>query len=162
MNGIRSGYSRLGVGFRVLLLAGHLPPDNVLSNIVLLPKVEEFPNLTRPLRPKTFRQRVIRQPSNLLVTFLHNHHTQHSNIRTDYAAANGLALALSFTTGAVAGVSVGEEELDTMWEEDTLLHWESLFVISARDTEDVSFPFVADGVCGDFLRDFLVVEDTTD
>lgn len=154
-------YSRLGVGFRVLLLAGHLPPHNILSNIILLPKVEEFPNLSGPLRPKTFRQYFIRQPSDLLITFLHNHHTQHGDIRTDNAASNGLALALACTTGAVTRVSVGEEELDTVWEEDTLFHWESLFVISTRDTEDVSFPFVADRVSGDFLGDFLFVEDTT-
>ena len=45
-----------------------------------------------------------------------------------------------------------------MGEEDALLHWETLFVVAACDSEDVSFPFVAEGVAGDFLRDFFVEE----
>jgi hypothetical protein len=35
---------------------------------------------------------------------------------TDDAATNGLALAFTGTTGSVAGVAVGEEELDTSGE----------------------------------------------
>ena len=57
---------------------------------------------------------------------------------------------------------VGEEEADARGEEDTLLHWETLFVVPACDAEDVAFPFVAEGVALDFLRDFLVVEYAAD
>jgi hypothetical protein len=45
-------------------------------------------------------------------------------------------------------------------EENALFHWETLFVVPACDAEDVTFPFVAKGVAGDFLRDFFVEEDT--
>jgi hypothetical protein len=41
-----------------------------------------------------------------------------------------------------------------------LFHWETLFVVTARDTEDVTFEFITDGVGGDFLRDTLVEEDS--
>ena len=47
-----------------------------------------------------------------------------------------------------------------MGEEDTLLHGETLFVVSTSDTEDVTLPFVTERVSGDFLCDPLLVEDT--
>jgi hypothetical protein len=56
-------------------------------------------------------------------------------------------------------VAVGKEELYTMGKEDTLFHGETLLVIPAGDTEDVSFPFVAERVSGNFLRDLFVIED---
>jgi len=56
-------------------------------------------------------------------------------------------------------VAVCEEEADTLREEDTLFHGETLFVVTAGDAEDVSFPFVAEGVAGNFLGDLFVVED---
>ena len=40
-----------------------------------------------------------------------------------------------------------EEESDTGWVHDTLLHWETLLVVAAGDLEDVSLPFVANAVC---------------
>ena len=57
-------------------------------------------------------------------------------------------------------MTVGEEETDTVGEEDTLLHGETLLVVSTSDTEDVTLPFVTERVSGDFLCDPLLVEDT--
>jgi len=56
-------------------------------------------------------------------------------------------------------VAVGEEEFDTVREEDTLLHGETLLVVTTGDTENVAFEFVAEAVGGDLLGDLLVVED---
>jgi len=57
-------------------------------------------------------------------------------------------------------VAVCEEELDTVGEEDTLFHGETLLVVSTGDAEDIAFPFITNGIGGDFLGDFLVVEGT--
>lgn len=153
-------YVRLGVGLGVLLLRRlDLSPDNVLPHIVLLAKVEELPDLRRPLRAQPLRQHVIRQPRDLFIALLDNDQAEHSDIRADDASPNGLALALAGAAGAVAGVAVGEEEADTVREEDALLHGEALLVVAAGDAEDVALPFVADGVGGDFLSDALVEED---
>jgi hypothetical protein len=70
-----------------------------------------------------------------------------------------LAGATGAVTGMAVGVAVVKEEADTVGEENTLLHWETLFVVTAGDAEDVPFPFVAENVPGNFLRDPLVVED---
>lgn len=70
-------------------------------------------------------------------------------VHADDAAADGLALALTGASGAVAGVAVGEEEADTGRVHDTLLHGETLLVVAAGDAEDVALELVADGVTGD-------------
>lgn len=57
-------------------------------------------------------------------------------------------------------MAVREEEADTVGDKDTLLHGETLLVISAGDAEDIALPLVTKGVGGDLLRDLLVVEDT--
>jgi hypothetical protein len=59
-------------------------------------------------------------------------------------------------------VAVGEEEADTVRKENTLLHRETLLVVTTSDTEDVALPLIADRVGGDLLGDALVVEDTAE
>ena len=56
-------------------------------------------------------------------------------------------------------MAVGEEETDTVRDEDALFHGETLLVVPAGDAEDVAFEFVAESVARDFLGDFLFVED---
>ena len=73
-------------------------------------------------------------------------------------AAGAVAQVLAGAAGAAARAPVGEEEADARGEEDTLLHWETLFVVPACDAEDVAFPFIAERVALDLLGDFLVVE----
>jgi hypothetical protein len=70
-----------------------------------------------------------------------------------------LALALAGAAGAVARVAVREQQLDAIRQEDTLLHREALLIVATGDAEDVARPFGYEGVGGDFLRDFFVVED---
>ena len=47
-----------------------------------------------------------------------------------------------------------------MGDENTLLHRETLLVVSARDAEDVSLELVAEGVSGYLLGHLFVIEDT--
>jgi len=149
----------LGIRFGILLLTAlHLPPNNILPDIILLAQIEELPNLSRPLRSQSLRQHIIRQARNLTLTLFHDDQTQHSNIRSDDAAPNGFALALARAAGTVAGVAVGEKELDSVGEEDTLFHGESLFIVTACDAEDIALPFVAERVSGNLLGDFLIIE----
>lgn len=47
-------------------------------------------------------------------------------------------------------MAVGEEEAHSCWVHDALFHGETLFVVAARDFEDVAFELVADAVAWDF------------
>jgi len=151
----------LGIGFGIFFLTAlHFSPDNILPDIILFPQIKELPDLSSPLRSQSLRQYIIRQTSDFTFTLLHDDQTQHGYIRADDATPNGFALALTRTAGTVAGMTIGEEEFDSVGEEDSLFHGESLFVITTCDTDDVTFPFVTNGVDRDFLGDFLLVEDT--
>jgi len=57
-------------------------------------------------------------------------------------------------------VAIGKKKPDTMGDEDTLFHGEPLFIVSASNAEDVAFPFLTKRITGNFLGDFLGVEDT--
>jgi len=95
-----------------------------------------------------------------LLTLLDDYEREDRDIGSDDASTNRLALALTRATGAVARVSVGEEESDTVRKEDTLLHWETLLVVSTRDPNDISLPFVTEGIGRDLCTHTLVIEDT--
>jgi hypothetical protein len=55
-----------------------------------------------------------------------------ADVGSDNASTDGLALALSILAGAVARVALGEEELDTVGNEDSLLEGESLLLLTAN------------------------------
>ena len=154
-------HSRLGVWLRVLLLRTRdLSPDHVLPHIILLGQVEEFADLGSPLGTKTFGDDGVGQSGDLVLALLDDDHGEDSNIGADDAATNGLALALTGAADTVARVAVGEEETNTVGYKDTLLHGETLLIVSASDAENVALPLIAQRVSRNLLRDLLVVEDT--
>lgn len=95
----------------------------------------------------------------LVVTLLDDAEGKDGEVHADDATADGLPLALTSATGAVAGVAVSEQETDTGGVHDTLLHRETLLVVAAGDPEDVALELVADGVARDFMTHAAVHED---
>jgi len=151
----------LGVGLGTFLLgARDLPSDNIFPHVIVLAQVEELPYLGCPLGTQSLGQDVIRQPRDLIITLLDNHNGEDGNIGADDTATDGFALALTVTTGTVTRVSIGKEEANTVGEEDTLFHGETLLVVTTSDAEEVAFEFIAYSIGLDFLCNFLVVEDT--
>ena len=156
----RNEYVRLEIRFGVLLLrALDLPSHNVLPDIVLLRQVEEPSDFGRPLGTKALGEGDIRQPGNIIITLLDNNHRQNGNVRANDASADRLALALASPSNTIAGMAVRKEKADTEWDQDTLFHRETLFVVATGNAEDVTLPLVTDWVGGDFLGDPLVIED---
>ena len=154
--------SRLGVRLRILLLGAlDLATDNVLPDIVLLGKVEEATDLSRTLGTEALGEHGVGQSWDLLLALLDDDDGQDRDIGADNATTDRLAAALACAADAVARVAVRKQELDTVGQEDTLLHRETLLVISAGDAEHIALPFVAEGVGRDLLRDFLVVDEAT-
>jgi hypothetical protein len=131
--------SRLGVGFGVLLLrALDLSSDDILSHIVLLAQAEELSDLGRALGTESLGEDVVGQPGDLALALLDDDEGEDGNVGTDDAPTDGLALALAVATSAVARVSVGEKEADTVGKQDTLFHGESLLVVPSGDADDVA------------------------
>lgn len=86
------------------------------------------------------------EAGDLIITLLDNAEGKDGEIHADDASTDGLSLALTGSARAVAGVSLGEEKTDTGRVHDTLLHGETLLVVSTGDAEDVALELVADGV----------------
>lgn len=94
------------------------------------------------------------------ISLLDDGKSENREVHADDAATDRLSLALTSSAWAVAGVALGEQQSDTGWVKDTLLHWETLLVVAAGDFEDVALELVADAVAWDFSAHLLVHEDT--
>jgi hypothetical protein len=57
-------------------------------------------------------------------------------------------------------VSLGEKKTNTVRQQDTLLHRETLLVVSSHNFDNVSLEFVTKSISLDFLRHALVVKDS--
>ena len=155
-------YARLGVWLLFGVLGLDLSSNNVLADVVSLLEVEEFPDLGRALGAETLGKDVVGKAGVFLLTLLDDSEGKDGNVVADDASTNGLPATLTRATGSVARVSVGEEQAGTDREEDTLLHRETLLVVTTSDTEDVSSPFRTKDVAFNLLGEALVVECAAD
>jgi len=151
---------RLGVRLSSLLLRGDLPPNHKLPHIILLAQVEEPPNLGGTLGSQPLGEDGVGQTGDLGFTLFDDDDGEDGNVVVDDAAADGFPLAFAGAAGAVARVALGEEETGSVGEEDTLLHGETLLVVSSSDLYDVALEFISKCVAQNLLAHALVVEDT--
>lgn len=129
------------------------------THIILLAETEETADLGGTLWSKALGVDGVGQARNVIVALLDDGEGKDSQVHADDATTDGLPLALASAAGAVAGVALAEEQADTSWVHDTLLHWEALLVVASGDLEDVSLPLVADAVAWNLLAHTAVHED---
>lgn len=147
----------LGVG---LVALGDLTSDDKLANVVLLGQTEELSNVVGSLWSQSLWNGLVGETLDFLLTLLKDDQTQDGQIRANNASTDGLSLTLTSSARSVAGVALGQQESDTGWVQNTLLHWETLLVVTAGDLEDVTLELVTNGVALDFLAHTLVVENS--
>lgn len=82
----------------------------------------------------------------VVLSLLDNAQSENGQIHSDDASTDGFTLALTSSAWAVARVTLGKEKADTGWVHNTLLHWETLLVVTTGNLEDVSLELVSDGV----------------
>lgn len=122
-----------------------LAADNELGHIVLLGETEELADVASSLGSKTAgnSRSLVGKTGDLLLTLLHNHQVQHADISTNNAATDRLTLTFTLiikillfyyiTTSSVARHTVGEEKAHTVVAENTLLHGETLLIVSSSN-----------------------------
>jgi hypothetical protein len=150
----------LGVGLLLGVLGLNLTTNDELTDIISLVQVEELADVVGTLGSETLGDSSIGQSRDVLFTLLDNHKGEDGQVRVDNASTDGLSLALTSATSTVGGVTLAQEETDTVGKKDTLLHGETLLVVTARDAENVTLELVTDGITGDFSGHTLVHEDT--
>lgn len=126
--------------------------------IIILGQTEKLLDLGCSLGAKTFGVGNIGQTGNLSVALLDDDQGQDSQVHSDNTTPNRFPLPLTSPPGAVAGVAGGQKKSDTGWMHDTLLHGETLLVVSAGDPEDVAGKLGADAITGDLLAHALIHE----
>lgn len=135
---------RLGIWLSTFFLRRcDLASNNVLAHIILLAQVEEGANLGCPLRAKSLRKDVIRQARDIVITLLYDDDGENGDIGTNDTSSNRFSFTFTSTTDSVARMAIGKKKSNTVGEENTLLHRETLLVVATSDSEDVTLPFVS-------------------
>jgi len=147
----------LGSALGVLLGGLQLSSDDKVSDIILLVEVEELSDLVGSLGSQSSVDDGVGEAGNVVVTLSDDNGGKYGEIVAGDATSNGLSLSLSLSAAGVAGVAVLEEESNSMSDEDTLLHAETLFVLTSGDSKDVALEFLAERVGGDLVGDSLLV-----
>jgi len=142
------------------LLGGELTANNVLANVVFLGEVEELADLGGSLGAKTSGDVVVCEAWEFRVSLLHDDKVDDGEVRADDASADGLSLSLTVTALAVASSSLAEEKSDSGVGQNSLLHGESLLVVSTGNLEDVSLVLLSKRVSLDFLGHTFVIKGT--
>lgn len=142
------------------LLGGLDVLNDVLADIVFLAQVEQLADLGSTLGTQATGNRSVSQTGELSFTLLDNDAAQDSQIAADNAATDGLALTFTSATGTIAALTLGEQQTNTLVQQDTLLHRETLLVVTTGDLQDVTLEFFTKAVGFDFLGDALVHEGT--
>jgi hypothetical protein len=172
----------LGEGLLTLALGLDLTTDDVLADIIILGQVlfvyiwlntvlslslsllfstyKELADLGGTLGTETLGNSGISQTSNILLTLLDNNEGEDREVGTNDTTTDRLSLALTGTARTVARVALGEQETNTVRQKDTLLHGETLLVVTTRDAEDVTLELITKGVTRYFLGHALVKETT--
>lgn len=131
----------------------------VTTHIIILGQSEHPPDLSGPLGSQPLGVNGIRHTGQFLLALLDDAQGQNTEVHADNATPDTLPLALSRPPRPVAAVPVGEQQPNTCWVHNSLLHGKTLLVVAAGDAEDVSLELVADAVAGDFLAHAAVHED---
>jgi len=158
------GHQSLDLGSLELLLLsvleGERTFDDILANVVILGQVEQLPDLGGSLGPETAGDGVVGEAGNLLVALFDDGHGEHGEVTVHDASAHGFTLAFTSAARAVAGVALGKEKLHTAVGQHTLLHGESLLVVTPGDAENVTLELVPESVGGDLSAHALLVKGT--
>jgi len=135
-----------------------LSSDNESSDIIILGKSEEFSDSGGSLGSESLGELGVSETSNGLFTDLDNSEGNDGKISTYDASSNGLSLSFTGSSGSVALVASLHEDSDSSLDEDTLLHGETVLIVTSGNFEDVTLEFITEGIAFDFLSHSSSVE----
>jgi len=96
----------LGIWLLSFTLWLNLTTDNELANIIILGETEELSDLCSALWTQTLGVNDVGDTGDIILSLLDDGEGQDGKIHSDDAATDGLALSLSGTTRAIAGVTI--------------------------------------------------------
>lgn len=136
-----------------------LSSDDESSDIIILSQSEELSDLGGSLGSESLGDLVVSQTFNIGFTLLGDRESDDGKIGTNDAASDGLSLSFTLSSGSVAGLASTHKKSDSTLDEDTLLHGETVLIVTTGNLEDVSLEFITENVTFDFLAHSFTVED---
>jgi len=149
--GFRSGFSVLFVSFQ-------FSSDNERSDIVFLFEVEELSDFVSSFWSQSSVNNGVGQTGDVVITFSDDAGGDDGQIVVNDATSNGFSFSFSGSFAGVSRLAFFHEKSNSMSDEDTLFHGETLFVFTTGDSKDVAFEFIAQWISGNFVGDSLFVE----
>jgi len=136
--------------------------DDVFGEVILASESILLSDLASSLWAESSFSLLVGKAGNFTGTLLENLKGDDTKVRSTDASSDGLSLSLTSSTRSVRLNSGLHEDSDSTVDEDTLLHGESLLVVTAGDSKGVSLEFSADDFSIDIRAHSSVVEVTVD
>jgi len=123
-----------------------LSSDDESSDIIILGQSEKFSDSGGSLGSESLGLLGVGKTSNGLFTNLDDSKGDDGKIGSDDASSDGLSLSFSSSSRSVASGVFSHQESNSAVGQDTLLHRETLFVVSSHDLNNVSLELVTKGI----------------
>jgi len=147
----------LGSGFGVIFVSFQFSSDDKRSDIVFLFEVEELSDFVSSFWSQSSVNNGVGQTGNVVFTLSDDAGGENSQIVVNDATSDGFSLSFTRSFAGVSRSAFLHEKSNSMSDEDTLFHGETLFVFTTGDSKDVTFEFIAQWIGGDFVGDSLFV-----
>merc|ERR1712165_670591 len=140
-------------GFSVLFVSFQFSSDNERSDIVFLFEVEELSDFVSSFWSQSSINNGVGQTGDFVFTFSDDAGGENGQIVVNDATSNGFSLSFTSSFAGVSRLTFFHEKSNSMSDEDTLFHGETLFVFTTGDSQDVAFEFIAQWIGRYFMGD---------
>jgi len=122
---------------------------------------EQLSNLGGSLGSQSSWLLIVGQSLDFLLSLSDEGEGQDSDVVINDASSNALPLSLTRSSDSIAGVALAHQNLGASLGDNSLLHGESLLVVSSSDSKNIALVLLSQSIDLDFLSDSLVEEDGT-
>ena len=109
-----------------------------LSNLTYLFEVEELSDFVSSFWSQSSVNNGVGQTGDVVFTFSDDAGGENSQIVVNDATSDGFSLSFTSSFAGVSGLAFLHEKSNSMSDEDTLFHGETLFVFTTGDSKDVN------------------------
>jgi len=136
-----------------------LAASDVAADVVLLDvEAEDGSDVALSLLEEARGHLLVGAAGNLGITLLHDLQRHDGEVRAGDAATDGTSSAVAGSLGVEEGALFLEEDAGSALSHDTLLHCETLSIVSAGNFENVAFVFLTKIFAFNFLSHSLLEE----
>jgi len=159
---LKSGWGDKSLNFRglagglVLVVGWQVSSDHEFGDVVFLFKVEQLSDFVGSLGSKSSVDDRVGEAGNVGSTLSDNNGRDDAHIVGDNATSDTLSLPLTLSAWSVTAHALLQQKSNSTMLKDTLLHTETLFVLTTGDSQDVALELFAKAVGGYFVRDSLL------